>query len=66
MWELKNKKTNKPFIVDDEVYEELRGNGQIKKFVATKIEKPVVKKVIPEEIIQKKSVSVKSKNEQQK
>ena len=45
MKELRNRKTGKSYIVNDEEYRSLKENGRLRKFIVTDIEP--IKKLIP-------------------
>jgi hypothetical protein len=55
MYELQSKITGRTHVVDEEVYDTLKANNTLKKYIVVKVHKPV--KIVPEEIIQKRKIN---------
>ena len=45
MWELKNRKTGRVYLVSDDEYQSLKENGRLNKFISTKMEP--IRKLVP-------------------
>lgn len=54
MWLLTNKRTKAEYPVDADTLETIKANGNIKKFSVSEV-KHTVKKIVPDEIIEKKT-----------